>query len=393
MNQGIRDQGSAFADYDRLAAGDSELTAKIQPQLAELGVASEAELCQAGRGRGSRTASCAEAKRVALDMLDENEDEANARAGAVLGSRSARPTSTGCWPPTRRSASSPVGAHLLDPGPRRRRCRSTRRSAGVTHTGGVREAHPRERAVRDGRHRPTWTEHRTLLRTAAAALQRGALLLRPPLSGPALPSEYVPGSFSQADPMELGKLVGRAGQRDPREHRPGPRAINDDDLKVWNMRDVLRITQERLGVSRLLLAAIDATDARRSRATRRPGLGQGGAGDHHVRSWRGCCSRRRRARPSPRRGAPARCTAASETTSTSRPPKHRPRPAWPTCPSTSPPGWVLLDAAFCSSTWRPSPRRCARRRGRSRANADARGAGRVPTGGRRASSARKRRAS
>ncbi|UZN02887.1 DUF4157 domain-containing protein [Cellulomonas sp. S1-8] len=72
-----------------------------------------------------------------------------------------------------------------------------------------------------------------------------------------LSSAYVPGSFSSADPTELGAMVGGTVTEVLANIERVRDAIDDDDLKVWNMRDVLRITQERLGVTHeTLIAAI-----------------------------------------------------------------------------------------------------------------------------------------
>jgi hypothetical protein len=72
-----------------------------------------------------------------------------------------------------------------------------------------------------------------------------------------LHGDYRPGGFSQAPPEELGKLVAEPVTDILDNIAQVREAIDDDDLKVWNMHDILGITRQRLGVEHpVLLQAI-----------------------------------------------------------------------------------------------------------------------------------------
>jgi hypothetical protein len=73
-----------------------------------------------------------------------------------------------------------------------------------------------------------------------------------------LSSDYHPGTFSMTPPEDLGKLVAEPVNDILSNISRVRDAINDDDMKVWHMRDVLRITEERLDVHNpVLLSAIE----------------------------------------------------------------------------------------------------------------------------------------
>jgi len=255
VDEGRVDDRTAFADYDRLAEADRELTSRIQPQLAELGVASEAELVKLVE-EWFPNRFLAEAKQVALDMLTHNEDEAKGeleRYSAMVCSPDidgllAADKALGEIFPQGLIFSIQVAEEALS---------KYAPPAGVLT--------PEEFAK-------NIPENEQSVMVEIANLDRNKTLVQQRLPiynatrysyGRTYPilltNEYTPGSFSKADPMELGKLV--AGPvKEVLENIDRVRdAINDDDLKVWNMRDVLRITQERLGVKHeTLLAAVDA---------------------------------------------------------------------------------------------------------------------------------------
>src|SRR5690606_19599803 len=68
---------------------------------------------------------------------------------------------------------------------------------------------------------------------------------------------YRPGSFAGAPPEELGRLTGEPIAVVVENIARVREAIDRDRLKVWNLRFVVRLTQERLGVDDpVLLAAV-----------------------------------------------------------------------------------------------------------------------------------------
>jgi hypothetical protein len=255
VDQGYLSEGPAFADYDRLSTADRDLTARIQPQLAELGVATEAELVRLVEEWFPRR-FLTEARQVALDMLRHNEEEARAELE--------RYSATVCSPDIDGLLAADRALQQLFPGGLILSIQAAESAlsryappAGVlTPEEFARNIPENEQSVMVDianldRNRTQLQAQLPLYHATRYAYGRTYPIL--------LSSGYRPGSFADADPMELGRVA--AGPvNDVLENIGRVRdAINDDDLKVWNMRDVLRITQERLGVRHeALLAAVDA---------------------------------------------------------------------------------------------------------------------------------------
>jgi hypothetical protein len=249
---GVDDLGES--DYQALKSLESELTSKIEHELITLDVASEQDLLRLVND-WFPDRFLAEAKQVALDMLQHNADQANgelARYSTLVCS----PDVDGLLAADRALAELAPQSLALSIQAAEQALSRYAPSAGVlTPEEFARNIPPNEQSVMVDianldRNRQLLAAKVPLYNAARVAYGRAYPIL--------LSSEYTPGSFSAADPMELGAVVGGPVKEILANIDRVRDAITGDDLKVWNMRDVLRITQERLGVTHpTLLAAID----------------------------------------------------------------------------------------------------------------------------------------
>lgn len=243
------------SDHQALKALESELTSKIEHELITLDVASEEDLLRLVN-EWFPDRFLAEAKQVALDMLQHNADQANGeleRYSTLVCS----PDVDGLLAADRALAELAPQSLALSVQAAEQALSRYAPSAGVlTPEEFARNIPPNEQSVMVDianldRNRKLLAAKVPLYTAARVAYGRAYPIL--------LSSEYTPGSFSAADPMEIGAVVGGPVKEILANIDRVRGAIADDELKVWNMRDVLRITQERLGVTHpILLAAVDA---------------------------------------------------------------------------------------------------------------------------------------
>jgi hypothetical protein len=244
----------AISDYESLKALESDLTLKIEHELITLDVASEEDLLRLVN-EWFPNRFLAEAKQVALDMLQHNADEANGelkRYSALVCS----PDIDGLLAADRALGELAPQSLILSIQAAEQALSKYAPSAGVlTPEEFARNIPPNEQSVMVDianldRNRQLLAQKVPIFSAARYAYGRAYPIL--------LSSEYTPGSFSAADPMELGTMVGGPVKEILANIDRVRAAIIDDELKVWNMRDVLRITQQRLGVTHeTLLAAIE----------------------------------------------------------------------------------------------------------------------------------------
>lgn len=249
------DVGGPHQEYQALVDLERDLTQRIEHDCVSLDVASEAEmLAMAEQWFPARF--LAEAKQVALDMLQHNADEAKAELE--------RYSVQVCSPDIEGLLAADQALDQLAPFGLANSVRMAEEAlskyappAGVlTPEEFARNIPPNEQSV--------------MVDIANLDQNRRMLAAKTPIYQAArfsygrtypilLSSGYVPGSFAMADPTELGKVAAGPVTEVLENIERVQKAINDDELKVWNMRDVLRITQERLNVRHpVLLGAIDA---------------------------------------------------------------------------------------------------------------------------------------
>ena len=255
-NRGDVAEAQAFHDYARLEPVESRLTGEIDAQLAELGISDERELFRLVNDRFP-TFFLAEAKRVALEMLAQNEQEARdelARYSEAVCS----PDIDGLLAADRALGEQQEAINRTDLS-----IKTAERAlslyapiAGVYSNEELATLIPENELsvmVDIGNldtSRARLAEEQALYNATRFGYGRSYPIL--------LSSEYRPGAFSQAPPEELGKLVAEPVDEILENIDRVRDAINDDDLKVWNMHDIVRITQERLDVDQeILLAAIE----------------------------------------------------------------------------------------------------------------------------------------
>ncbi|GAB3146723.1 hypothetical protein GCM10027290_28930 [Micromonospora sonneratiae] len=253
--RGDMSEGTAVRDYERLSSVERQLTGRIDAQLAELGVADENELLRLVNDRFP-TRFLAEAKQVALDMLGHNEAEARGELDRysaqvcspdVDGLLAADRTLAELYPTSIEHSIRAAETALSRYQP----------SAGVPSAEELAAAIPaNEQSVMVDianldRNRARLEQQRSVYNAARYAYGRQFPIL--------LSSGYRPGTFAGAPPEQLGRLVAEPVTEILENIARVRDAINDDELKVWNMRDVLRITEERLGVRHpVLRSAVEA---------------------------------------------------------------------------------------------------------------------------------------
>ena len=244
----------ATTEYEAQKAVESNLTMQIEHELITLDVASEQDLLSLVND-WFPSRFLAEAKQVALDMLQHNADEANGeleRYSKLVCS----PDIDGLLAADRALGELAPQSLILSIQAAESALSKYAPSAGVlTPEEFARNIPPNEQSVMVDianldRNRQLLARQVPIYNAARYSYGRAYPIL--------LSSEYTPGSFSGADPMQLGAMVGGPVKEILANIDRVRDAINDDDLKVWNMRDVLRITQQRLGVTHeTLLAAIE----------------------------------------------------------------------------------------------------------------------------------------
>jgi hypothetical protein len=242
-------------EYQALKVVERDLTVRIERELVTLGVAGEEELLSLVN-EWFPNRFLAEAKRVALDMLQHNADEANAelrRYSALVCS----PDVDGLLAADRALGELFPQSLVLSIRAAESALSRYAPSAGVlTPEEFAGNIPPNEQSVMVDiadldRNRHLLAQQVPVFNAARYSFGRAYPIL--------LSSGYTPGSFSGADPMELGTMVGGPVKEILANIDRVRDAINGDDLKVWNMRDVLRITQQRLGVTHeTLLAAVES---------------------------------------------------------------------------------------------------------------------------------------
>jgi uncharacterized protein DUF4157 len=241
-------------EYEAQQALESQLTTQIEHELIALDVASEQDLLTlVNEWFPSRF--LAEAKQVALGMLQHNADEANGeleRYSKLVCS----PDVDGLLAADRALGELAPQSLILSIQAAESALSKYAPSAGVlTPEEFARNIPPNEQSVMVDianldRNRQLLARQVPIYNAARYSYGRAYPIL--------LSSEYTPGSFSGADPMQLGALVGGPVKEILANIDRVRDAIDGDDLKVWNMRDVLRITQQRLGVTHeALLAAVE----------------------------------------------------------------------------------------------------------------------------------------
>ena len=245
----IVEQGSATADYERYDSLEHELSARIDVQMRALGVSDESDLLRLVSDEFPRF-FLAEAKRTAHGMLDENEDVARSERERYAGEI--------CTPD--RAGLLAADAHLeeLDPAPLELSIRVAQEAvARYGPSAGVWSPAEWEAAIPE-------SQQSVLVEIAnLGENQRHLAALKPIYEAtryaygrqfPILLSEsYHPGTFTKAADDDLGKIVGEPIDEILENIDRVREAINDDEMKVWNMRDVLQITQQRLGVTHPVL--------------------------------------------------------------------------------------------------------------------------------------------
>jgi hypothetical protein len=256
-NRGDIAEAQAFQDYARLEPIESRLTGEIDAQLAELGIGTERELFRLVDDRFP-TFFLAEAKRVALSMLAQNEQEARdelARYSQAVCS----PDIDGLLAADRAlgEQQAAIDRTKLSIATAERALSLYAPIAGAYSNDELAMLIPeneRSTMVEIGNldaNRAKLPEQQALYNATRFGHGRTYPIL--------LSSGYRPGAFSQAPPEELGTLVAESVHEILENIDRVRDAINDDDLKVWNMHDIVRITQERLGVDQeILLAAIES---------------------------------------------------------------------------------------------------------------------------------------
>lgn len=257
MDAGVRENlpGGVAPDYGQLEKDERELTSRIDAELAQLGVSSDAELLELVQERFP-TRFLAEAKKVALDMLNHNKDQANGELE--------RYSAQVCSPDIDGLLAADRELGELDPAPIEISIHAAESAlskygpaAGVLTPDQFAQLVPEnEQSVMVDianldSNRRLLEQRRAIYNNVRFTYGRRYPIL--------LDGSYRPGTYAAAPPEELGKLVAKPVAEILENIDRVEKAIENDDLKVWNMRDVLRITQERLQVTHpVLLASIEA---------------------------------------------------------------------------------------------------------------------------------------
>ncbi|WP_136706147.1 hypothetical protein [Agromyces sp. H66] len=238
------DQGGLFEEYATAHGYEADLTKRIDARLAQLGVADEAALLRLVNEEFPRMV-LREARLVADGMLDANEEQARAEQE--------RYSQNVCSPDIDGLLDADRTLGEIDPHPIEMSIRvaeeALRRFRPVA---GVPTAEEFEAMIPEGersvlvdianleKNRQLQPQRRAVYDAARFGFGRDYPIL--------LNSTYRPGMFSRAPYDELGEVV-RGPVADILENIARVRgAIADDELKVWNLHNVLQITLQRLGV-------------------------------------------------------------------------------------------------------------------------------------------------
>lgn len=247
------DQGGLFEEYATAHSYEADLTKRIDARLAQLGVADEAALLRLVNEEFPRM-FLREARLVADGMLDANEQQARAEQS--------RYSQNVCSPDIEGLLEADRTLGELDPHPIELSIRvaedAQRRfapPAGVPTPEEFEAMIPEhERSVLVDianleKNRQLQPQRRGVYDAARFGFGRDYPIL--------LNSTYRPGMFSMAPYEQLGEVV-RGPVADILENIARVRsAIADDDLKVWNLRNVIDITLQRLEVEDpVLIAAV-----------------------------------------------------------------------------------------------------------------------------------------
>ncbi|WP_448812188.1 hypothetical protein [Agromyces bauzanensis] len=238
------DQGGLFEEYATAHSYEADLTKRIGARLAQLGVADEAALLRLVNEEFPRMV-LREARLVADGMLDANEHQARAEQE--------RYSQNVCSPDIEGLLDADRTLGELDPHPIELSIRvaeeAMRRfapAAGVPTPEEFEAMIPEhERSVlvdiaNLDKNRRLAPQRRAVYDAARFGFGREFPIL--------LNSTYRPGMFSMAPYEQLGEVV-HGPVADILENIARVRgAIADDELKVWNLRNVLQITLQRLGV-------------------------------------------------------------------------------------------------------------------------------------------------
>jgi hypothetical protein len=245
----------ADAEYERVKTAERDLTLQIERELIGLDVQSEEDLVHLVN-EWFPTRFLAEARDVALGMLNTNADEAKSELDRY-SSQVCSPDIDGLLAADKALGQLSPHGLILSIRTAEEALSKYAPAAGVlTPEEFARNVPPNEQSVMVDianldRNRQLLAKQVPIYNNARFAYGRTYPIL---LSG-----EYTPGSFSGADPTQLGALVGAPVKEILANISRVRDAIYDDDLKVWNMADVLTITRQRLGVTHeVLLAAIEA---------------------------------------------------------------------------------------------------------------------------------------
>ncbi|WP_173923094.1 hypothetical protein [Agromyces sp. Marseille-P2726] len=238
------DQGGLFEEYDRAHSYEAQLTQQIQARLAKLGVADEAALLRLVNEEFPRM-FLREARLVADGMLTANEQQARAEQERY-SQNVCSPDIDGLFDADRTLAE-------LDPHPVELSIRvaedAMRRfapAAGVPTPEEFEAMIPEhERSVLVDianleKNRKLAPQRRAVYDAARFGFGRDYPIL--------LHSTYRPGMFSMASYEQLSEVVRGPVTEILENITRVRRAIADDELKVWNLRNVLQITLQRLGV-------------------------------------------------------------------------------------------------------------------------------------------------
>ncbi|WP_395244119.1 hypothetical protein ACGGZK_18655 [Agromyces sp. MMS24-K17] len=247
------DQGGLFEEYAAAHSYEEDLTRRIRERLAQLGVADEAALLRLVNDEFPRM-FLREARLVADGMLTANEQEARAEQQ--------RYSQNVCSPDIDGLLDADRTLAQIDPHPAELSIRvaedALRRfapAAGVPTPEEFEAMIPEhERSVlvdiaNLDKNRNLAPKQRAVYDAARFGFGREYPIL--------LNSTYRPGMFSMASYDQLGEVV-RSPVADILENIARVRrAIADDELKVWNLRNVLQITLQRLNVDDpVLIAAV-----------------------------------------------------------------------------------------------------------------------------------------
>ncbi|MFB8229074.1 hypothetical protein [Cellulosimicrobium sp. NPDC055967] len=234
-------------------AQERELTARIERELAALGVPDERALVALVE-RDFPEQFLEHAKTVAQELLADNEREALAERDRYA-LQVCSPDLEGLLEADRTLASLDYRSLEISVAAAERVLSRYAPSAGVLTPAELVQSLPEsERSV--GVDIANLDRNRQQLPSRRAVYDRARLGLgrRFPLL---LSDGYRPGSFAGAPPEELGRLTGEPIAVVVENIARVREAIDRDRLKVWNLRFVVRLTQERLGVDDpVLLAAV-----------------------------------------------------------------------------------------------------------------------------------------